>query len=353
MYGFNGLRAKSDGLLEKDNPVPHAISSAPRGALCLSISSDGRDDPPGMFGTKVAAGEAGGASQIWLANHLFQRDPVARASHALGATARLRAALMAVNPFTVHPVQAAMGAATLDEFYPGRVTLCLGSGSPGDLDTLGIPTAKPLKPMREALEITRALLSGEKVCYAGETFRVQDRSLATGQRRVPIFLAASRPRMLEVAGAHADGVLISGGSSVEFVRWCIDHVRRGAAGRTVRTSGLVYAAVDPDRAAVARLRRLLAMLLRHPHHRTNMDVAGTRVDQESLRAAVTRGDWPAAEALMTDDIVKRHAVVGGADEVRARLAEYHAAGLDEVVFAATRDGDTIAALLKAAQPGRT
>ena len=331
--------------------MPEADISAPRGKLSISISSDGRDDPPGMFGAKIAAGEAGGATQIWLANHLFQRDPVARAGHALATSQRLRAALMAVNPFTMHPVQAAMAAATLDEFYPGRVTLCLGSGSPGDLDTLKISTAKPLKPMREALEITRALLAGEKVRFEGETFKVNDRSLATGERRVPIYLAASRPRMLELAGAHADGVLVSGGTSVEFVRWCMEHVRRGAAGRSVRASGLVYAAISADSAAITRLRRLLAMLLRHPHHQTNMDVAGTRVDQESLRAAVTRGDWASAEAMMDDGVVRRHAVVGGPSEVRARLAEYQAAGLDEVVFAATRDGEQIAALLAAAQPG--
>jgi len=334
-----------------ERPVSEADASAPDGRLLLSISSDGRDDPPEMFGAKVEAGENGGASQIWVANHLFQRDPVTRAGHALGASKRLRAALMAVNPFTMHPVQAAMAAATLDEFYPGRVTLCLGSGSPGDLDTLKIPTAKPLKPMREALEVTRALLSGEKVRFEGETFRVQDRSLATGERRVPIYLAASRPRMLELAGAHADGVLVSGGASVEFVSWCMEHVRRGAAGRRVLASGLVYAAISADSTAIARLRRLLAMLLRHPHHQTNMDMAGTRVDQERLRAAVTRGDWAAAEAMVDDEVVRRHAVVGGADEVRARLAEYRDAGLDEVVFAATRDGAQIAALLAAARPG--
>lgn len=327
-------------------------STGPQNGLSVSISSDGRDDPPEVFNGKIAAGEAGHAARIWVANHLFQRDPVARASHALAATTRLGAALMAVNPFTMHPVQAAMAAATLDEFHPGRVTLCLGSGSPGDLDTLNIPTARPLKPMREALEITRALLSGEKVRYEGEVFRVRDRSLATGQRRVPIFLAASRPRMLELAGAHADGVLISGGASVEFVRWCMEHVRRGAAGRPVRASGLVYAATSADGAAIVRMRRLLAMLLRHPHHQVNMDVAGTRVDQESLRSTVTRGDWAAAEALITDNVVHRHAVVGGSDEIRARVAEYHAAGLDEVVFAATWDGPQIAALLAAAQPGR-
>jgi 5,10-methylenetetrahydromethanopterin reductase len=325
-------------------------SAQPRGALAISISSDGRDDPPAVFDGKVAAGESGGATRIWLANHLFQRDPIARATRALATSTRLEAALMAMNPFTVHPVQAAMSAATLDEFYPGRVTLCLGSGSPADLECLGISTAKPLRPMREALEITRALLSGDTVRNEGEAFRVRGRSLATGERHVPIVLAASRPQMLELAGNLADAVLISGASSVEFIQWCMEHVRRGAAGRPVRAIALMYALVGThDAAADARLRRLLAMLLRHPHHRTNMEVAGTQLDQVELRDAVSRNDWARAEALITDDVVHRHSVVGGREEVRARLAAYHAAGLDEVVFAATRDGAQITALLSAAK----
>lgn len=326
------------------------MSSTNTKTMLLSISSDGRDDPPDVYNGKIAAGEAGGAARIWIANHLFQRDPITRASHSLAVTKRLGAALMAMNPFTMHPVQAAMAAATLDEFYPGRIALCLGSGSPGDLDTVDISVDKPLGPMRETLEITRSLLAGEKVRYEGKAFRVRDRLLSTGPRAVPIVLAASRPRMLELAGKHADGVLISGGSSVEFVRWCMEHIRRGAAGRQIQTSGLVYAATSNDGPAVSRLRRLLAMLLRHPHHQNNMDLAGTRVSQENLKSAVGRGDWAVAETLINDDVVNRHAVVGHAAEIRARLEAYRQAGLDEVVFAATKDGDQISQLLKAAQP---
>ncbi|MCX7200346.1 MAG: LLM class flavin-dependent oxidoreductase [Proteobacteria bacterium] len=326
--------------------LPQALSG-----LSVSISSDNRDDPPDAYGAKLSAGEAGGAGRVWLANHLFQRDPITRAAFALSSTPRLGVALMAMNPFTIHPVQLAMAAATLDEFHPGRVTLCLGSGSPGDLDTLSLSHSKPLKPMQEALEICRALLSGEKVRYEGEVYKVHDRLLATGRRPVPIYLAASRPRMLELAGSHADGVLISGGASVEFVRWSLEHVQRGAAGRTVRAGSLVYAATADDAAAVGRLRRLLAMLLRHPHHQHNMDVAGTVIDQQQLSAAVKAGDWASADAMITDAVVDRHAIVGDPAHVRERLAAYRAAGLDEVVLAATRDGEQIGKLLACTRAG--
>lgn len=317
-----------------------------------SISADGRDAPQ-AFDAKLRAGEAGGAIQIWLANHLFQRDPIALAAHVLSATKRMRVTLMAMSPFTMHPVQAAMAAATLDEFHPGRLSLCFGVGAPLDLDSVGIAVEKPLRPMREALDIARALLAGETVRSEGETFRVRGRGLASGERRVPLVLAASGPQMLELAGSSADGVLISAGASVEFVRWSLEHLRRGAAGRAVRVSGLVYASVDANRAkAHARLRRTLATTLRGAHHRMNLELAGTQLDQEALQRAIAGNDWAAAEALVGDDVVRHHAAGGDAGEVRARFAEYHAAGLDEIVIAGAREPGEVSALLAALAAGK-
>src|ERR1700730_7122585 len=77
--------------------------------------------------------EARGASTLWIACHLSLRDPVTMAALALGATRRIRIALMAMSPYSIHPVYIAMAAASLEEMYPGRVILCLGVGAPADL----------------------------------------------------------------------------------------------------------------------------------------------------------------------------------------------------------------------------
>lgn len=313
----------------------------------LSVSVDGRD-PISGFRTKITAAESGGAQAMWIANHLFQRDPVTLGAIALGQTSRMGLALMAVNPFTVHPVQAVMSAATLDELFPGRVTLCFGAGAPADLAAVGIEAKRPVAAMRETFAIARALLAGERVSVAGESFRVQDRRLASGARQVPLVLAASGPQMLELAGETADGVLISAGASVEFLKWTLDHVRRGAKGRPVRTYGMVYASVDAvEQRAHDRLRRVLAILLRGSHHAANLQRAGSRLDQQALNTAVLAEDWTSAEAFITDDIVSRHAASGRPKQVRTRFAEYHAAGLDEIVIAGARDGVQITQIIQA------
>jgi len=244
------------------------------------------------FREKIAAGENSGAAGVWIANHLFQRDPITLAAMSLAQTKRMRVTLMAMSPLTVHPVQAAMAAATLDEFFPGRVALCLGVGPPADLKSVGLGAEKPLRIMREALELARALLAGETAQVDGEFFHTQRRRMAMGARPVPLVLAASGPRMLELAGAAADGVLISAGASVEFVERSLEHVHRGAKGRPVRTHAIVYAAVDDNETlAHDRLRRALATLLRGSHHAPNLAQGGATLSQPDLNEAVITENW--------------------------------------------------------------
>ena len=256
---------------------------------------------------------------------------------------------MAMSPFTVHPVQLAMAAATLDEFHSGRVGLCLGSGAPADLASVGIDNSRPLGALREALRLVRALLAGEMVTFQGETYRVSARRLANSARAVPLTLAASGPKMLEMAGAEADAVLISAGSSVEFVRWSLDQVARGAGGRAVRRVGLVYAAVDEDPGrAHDRLRRILAITLRGPHHAQTCSSPAIALP----RSACAR-PWPprtgaAPRALITDRIVETHAASGTPAQLAARLRAYREAGLDEIVISGVADPDHLERIIAAA-----
>jgi len=316
----------------------------------ISISSDGRDAPEAFFG-KVAAATGNGRRRIWIANHLFQRDPLALAGAALARDPRIDVALMAMSPLTMHPAQLAMNAATLDELYPGRIALCLGVGAPADLASVGLAAEKPLGPVREAIRITRALLAGETVTLQGESFSVQGRRQINAPRAVPIMLAASGPKMLELAGAEADGVLLSAGTSVEFIRWCLQHVEAGAKGRAVRRIGLVYASVaDTAEAAHQRLRRVLSITLRGKHHARNLQMAGNSLDQAALYAAVQAEDWPRAMAMITDEILAGHAASGLPEQVAARFAAYAGAGLDEIVLSGVADSQQLANLINAAMP---
>ena len=108
----------------------------------IGLSLDGSETPADLR-TMVAIAERGGASTLWLASHLFQREPIATAALALAATSNISIALMAMSPYSVHPLYATMAAATLDEHFPGRVKLCFGVGAPRDLEAAGLAAEHP------------------------------------------------------------------------------------------------------------------------------------------------------------------------------------------------------------------
>jgi len=306
-----------------------------------SISFDGREPVDNVLAKADAAVKAGVGS-IWLACHLFQRDPITTASVLLGRHPTLDIVLVAISPYVMHPVHAAMSAATLDEFFPGRVSLCLGAGAPADLASVGVTAERPLAAMREALTLCRRLFAGETVVFEGERFAISGRALGSGMCAVPLLLAASGPKMLRLAGSAADGVLLSAGASPEFIAWSLEQVEAGDPPSDFLRCGLVYGLVDSDQAlARDRVRGVLATVLRGDHHAHNLALAGSQLDQPKLRASET------PEALITDDIVDRHAAAGTPDAFRQRVDAYRAAGLDAPIFASMRTPAQIAALATA------
>lgn len=317
----------------------------------FGVSFEGQETPA-IMRAAVAAAESAGASTLWIASHLFQREPIAVGALALAASKRIGIALMAMSPYSVHPVYATMAAATLAEYFPGRVQLCFGVGAPRDLEAAGLEATQPLRTMREAMELSRALLAGDTVRFDGQRFQIRDRRLANGARPLPIVLAASGPQMLELAGAAADGVLISAATSPAFIRWTLEHVRRGEAqsGRTIRKIALVYASVDQqEKAARDRLRRMLAFILRGSHHARNLELGGTVLDQSALASAYVREDWAKVEHLVTDDVVRRHTASGTPEQVRAAIKDYLAVGLDEIVVAGAAASDSLGWILETVQ----
>ena len=302
----------------------------------IGISIDGRA-PLAEIEAQAQAAEAGGASTLWIACHLFLRDPVTTAALALAATKKIKVALMAMSPYSTHPVYVAMAAASLDEKYPGRVILCLGAGAPADLKAAGIDSPRPLVAIGEAVKICRQLFAGEMADFDGQMFKVTGRRLANGGHAIPIVVAASRPAMLKLAGRQTDGVLISAATSPPFVKACLDQAGGG------HTSCIVYTklgSLDP-------IRRPIGFVLRGAHHAENIRLGGASLDQQALTAAYAAEDWSEVDRLVSDDVVRRHTACGTPQQVRDRLDEYRAIGLDEVVLGGIDDAASIAATLKA------
>lgn len=125
----------------------------------------------------------------------------------------------ALNPQTLHPVEIAGQTAALDLASSGRAYLGLVTGS--WLDRLGLDEQRPLTRLREAVEVVRRLLAGDRRGFAGERFILAPGAgLAYQPFRpdVPLMIGTWRPRAARFAAAEADEVKIGGCANPEMVR---------------------------------------------------------------------------------------------------------------------------------------
>lgn len=108
----------------------------------------------------------------------------------------------------MHPAVFAHRLATVDHISNGRIFVCVGYGEKMNLDPYGIRWDKPLTRVVESINIMRALWSGESVSFEGEIYRLEDAELRIeplNDKRIPIYVAATGPRALKIAGRYGDG----------------------------------------------------------------------------------------------------------------------------------------------------
>lgn len=171
--------------------------------------------------------EERGFDALWLIDsQAAMKDVYVALSIAAMETQRIRLGTGVTNPITRHVTVTANAIAGVDEVSGGRAVLGVGSGDSA-VFPLGLRPV-PIADMRVFLEQVRALLSGDEVILRDHPVR-----LPGVTRPVPVFVAASQPRMLELAGELADGVILLGAANAELTRWQLEIVRRGArkAGR--------------------------------------------------------------------------------------------------------------------------
>ncbi len=153
--------------------------------------------------------EEAGFDQFWVSDDLFLRSAPVILTAVAAATERIEIGTCIVNPYTIHPAEIAMMAATLDEASDGRFNLGISAGAADFLKWIGIEQTKPVAALRESITAIRRLLRGERVEMAGEFLRWSGEAYLRFQprRAVPIYVGALSPNMLRLTGEAADGGL--------------------------------------------------------------------------------------------------------------------------------------------------
>jgi len=271
-----------------------------------------------------------------LDSQLLSRDTFVVLGQAATNTSRITLFPAVTNPFTRHASVLASAIATVEELAPGRVKFVMGTGYTS-ASTIGRKPAT-LAEMRACIGAVRALLAGESVDFDGTPGRLG----YAAKRRIPIVMAASGPKAIELAGEIADGALLLVGFNRGIIERALEHLDRGAkrAGRRVEDLEIVWAVRVGIAATAAEARRLARPtavhwgVLRWGGHW--VEPAGLRLPKLEIPEAVWKiypdlshaHDWEAAIAatsFVADDVVAQLCdaigLVGTPDDCAARIVE--------------------------------
>lgn len=277
-------------------------------------------------------------------------DPWVALTLAAAHTTRPRVAMCVTNAVTRHPAVTASAAASADLVAGGRAVLGIGAGHSGVANVGGGPAR--VETLREAVGFIRTLLDGKPATYGGATTRIP-----WVTRRVPVYLAASGPGAMRLAGEVGDGAFVNYGLQAPLVSAVEHQLRRGAgdAGRSVGNVETWYVAcldcAERREAAFEKLGSILGFVAAY----VIGPAPGRRGVPPELVPAVRelRARYTTLQREMDPDLVKR---LGLFDYLRERLA---IAGTPddcaEQVRAAAKAGVTrlMLSVSLAADPART
>ena len=175
-----------------------------------------------------------------LDSQMICRDTFVTMGMAANATSNLRLFPAVTNPFGRIPSVLAGAAQTVAELAPGRTKFIIGTGYTS-ASTIGRRPAT-LRQMRRCITEVKSLLAGEAVEYEGMTNRL-DFAGSDGGHGVPVLMAASGPRSLELAGEVADGALVLVGYTPGIVEKALEHLEIGAkrSGRNLDDLDVMFA----------------------------------------------------------------------------------------------------------------
>jgi alkanesulfonate monooxygenase SsuD/methylene tetrahydromethanopterin reductase-like flavin-dependent oxidoreductase (luciferase family) len=254
-------------------------------------------------------------------------DSLAYAQAVGQATTKLLVGTAITNVYLRHPTLLAQQAAAVQAFSGGRLMLGLGVGHRPVNASLGIDMGNPIQRIRDVVALLRqAWVKGPH----------QPRPVLPPK----LLTAALAPRMIEVAGEIADGVIFNL-FPLERYRKALAHLHKGMerGGRDPQAGDyeichFTTCYLGPDRAAcLYEAKRMLARYANLPFYGNMLAESGFADEVAQVREAMKARDVATAEKRVTDEMADAVTLVGDGQHCRERLRAYAMAGASmSIVF---------------------
>lgn len=284
----------------------------------------------------VRYAEEKGFDAIWQAESRLVRDAIVPMAAYAAVTENIVIGSGVINNWTRNIGLLASTYLTLDDLAPNRIICGIGAWWDPLAKNVGIERRKPLLAMKETIEVFRRLLNMEQVTFHGEFHQVDgiELDVVHGRREprnVPVYIGATGPKMMELTGEIADGVVLNYCVPPDYNNQAMERLEVGAkrAGRSVDDLDrpqLVVCSVDMDEdKALDTSRELLTQYLaQQPHIAKASGVSQDIVDeiQSILGWPATHEQIVQAKHLVPDELVTRITASGTPEQAKAKVQEY-------------------------------
>ncbi len=233
---------------------------------------------------------------------------------------------VAVTPvYTRTPAVIAASVNVLGQLLPDRFVMGIGSSSQTIMGAWnGIPLDKPLTRVKETALMVRSMLTGEKSNFSGVTLSSHGYRQAPLKNPPPIYIAALRPKMIEMAAEVGDGVIFNLWPQSALPKM-MQHVRIGAerAGKDWRQVEIVNRAMvlaTDDRAAARNLfRSAFAPYYATPVYNRFLAWAGHPQTADVIADGWAAKDRAKTTGALSDALIDEIAIIGTEEEIQARI----------------------------------
>lgn len=290
------------------------------------------NEPVYKIGYLAKLAEDVGFDTVWITDHYNNRDVYTTLAALSMMTNKIRLGTGVTNPYTRNVAITASSIASINELSGGRAILGLGPGDKATFDAMGIDWDKPLFRVKDSIAVIRALLSKERVSHGG--FKGAQLAFAAG--KIPIYMGAQGPKMLELAGAVADGVLINASHPEDF-RFAVPVIRRGAenAGRRpedVAVCAYASFSTDKDSAKANNAAKMVVAFIVAGSPPNVLERHGIAVeDAGKISASIAKGDFGAVMGGITPKMVEAFSIAGTPEDCRAKVDELLKTGVTQIV----------------------
>jgi coenzyme F420-dependent oxidoreductase len=253
-----------------------------------------------------------------------------------------------ISPYSRSPSLIGQTAVTMQELSGGRYRLRIGASSPALAEQWhGLEFDRPLRRIREAVEIVRQVQSGERLEYDGDIYTPDGLALSCEppDEPAPVDVAALGPKSTEMAGRFADGwvpQLIPYDGFIDR----LDDLERGAelGDRSVDDIRVAYTirccALDDGETArdYARSQVAFMIALYGPFYRQAIADAGWEDVAETVRETWLDGDKAEAIAAVPDELLDQVAAAGTPERANELIERFEAIDAVDAVQIGFFDG---------------